>query len=84
MDAENEELFGESAIPKGYQWKDLNAVDGHELIKQYEETLGVLREQPNLIGTIFTKASNKIEAPVHLRKVITMIDEEQWLIMDVM
>ncbi len=25
MDAENEELFGESAIPKGYQWKDLNA-----------------------------------------------------------
>ncbi len=82
MDAENEELFGESAIPKGYQWKDLIAVDGLELIKQYEETLGVLREQSNLIGTIFTKASNKIEAPVHLRKVITMIDEEQWLIMD--
>ena len=82
MDAESEEMFGESAIPKGYQWKDLLAVDGHELIKQYEETLSVLREQPNLIGTIFTKAANKIEAPVHLRKVISMIDEEQWLIMD--
>ena len=82
MDAESEEMFGESAIPKGYQWKDLLAVDGHELIKQYEETLNVLREQPNLIGTIFTKAANKIEAPVHLRKVISMIDEEQWLIMD--
>ena len=81
MDSEKEELSGRSSIPAGYQWKDLLAVDGLELIRQYEETLSVLRQQPNLIGTIFTKASNKIEAPVHLRKVITMIDEEQWLIM---
>ena len=28
------------------------------------------------------KAQNKIDKPVYLRKVITLIDEEQWLVMD--
>ena len=83
MDAENVEMFGEeSAIPTGYQWNDLIALDGLDLVKQYEETLKLLSEQDNLIGTIYTKAQNKIDKPVYLKKVITMIDEEQWLIMD--
>ena len=83
MDAENTELFGEeSAIPVGYQWTDLNCLDGIELVEQYEATLKLLSEQENLIGTIYTKAQNKIDKPVYLKKVITMIDEEQWLIMD--
>jgi type I restriction enzyme M protein len=83
MDAENVEMFGEeSAIPTGYQWNDLIALDGLNLVKQYEETLKLLSEQDNLIGTIYTKAQNKIDKPVYLKKVITMIDEEQWLIMD--
>ena len=33
-------------------------------------------------GAINTKAQNKIDKPVYLKKVISMIDEEQWLIMD--
>ena len=41
-----------------------------------------IRDRDNLIGTIYTKAQNKIDKPVYLKKVITMIDEEQWLIMD--
>ena len=83
MDAENVEMFGEeSAIPTGYQWNDLISLDGLDLVKQYEETLKQLSEQDNLIGTIYTKAQNKIDKPVYLKKVITMIDEEQWLIMD--
>ena len=47
---------------------------------QYEETLDFLSRQDNLIGTIFTKAQNKIDKPVYLKKVITMIDEEDWLL----
>ena len=83
MDAENVEMFGEeSAIPDGYQWADLISLDGLELVRQYEETLKLLSEQENLIGTIYTKAQNKIDKPVYLKKVISMIDEEQWLIMD--
>lgn len=80
MDKENRELGEESAIPEGYQWEELTALDGTDLLKQYEETLDFLSRQENLIGTIFTKAQNKIDKPVYLKKVITMIDEEDWLL----
>lgn len=83
MDDENVKLFAEdSAIPEGYRWSDLIELDGLDLIEQYEKTLKELSEQPNLIGTIYTKAQNKIDKPVYLKKVITMINEEQWLVMD--
>ncbi len=83
MDDENVELFGEeSSIPVGHRWKDLTELDGFELVQQYENTLEHLSHMDNLIGTIYTKAQNKIDKPVYLKKVITMIDEEQWLIMD--
>ena len=83
MDAENEKLFEETSfIPEGYRWSNLIELDGLDLIEQYEKTLKILSEQDNLIGTIFTKAQNKIDKPVYLKKVISMIDEEQWLVMD--
>ena len=83
MDYENTEIFGdESAIPEGYRWSDLIELDGLDLIAQYESTLKKLSEEENLIGTIFVKAQNKIDKPVYLKKVITMINEEQWLVMD--
>lgn len=83
MDHENATLFGEpSAIPEGYRWDNLTQLDGLDLIAQYEQTLKRLSSEENLIGTIFVKAQNKIEKPVFLKKVITMIDEEQWLVMD--
>ena len=83
MDAENEKLFEEtSSIPEGYRWSNLIELDGLDLIEQYEKTLKILSEQDNLIGTIFTKAQNKIDKPVYLKKVISMIDEELWLVMD--
>ena len=83
MDDENVKLFAEdSAIPEGYRWSDLIDLDGLDLIEQYEKTLKELSEQANLIGTIYTKAQNKIDKPVYLKKVITMINEEQWLVMD--
>lgn len=83
MDDENTRLFGdESAIPQGYRWSNIIDLDGFDLLKQYEETLKRLSEEDNLIGTIFVKAQNKIDKPVYLKKVITMIDGEQWLVMD--
>lgn len=83
MDTENVEIFGEtSAIPEGYRWNDLTELDGLDLIEQYEKTLKLLSQEDNLIGTIYTKAQNKIDKPVYLKKVITLIDEENWLSMD--
>jgi len=83
MDDENVDLFDEdSAIPEGYRWKDLIELDGIDLLKQYEETLVKLSKEDGLIGTIFVKAQNKIDKPVYLKKVITLINDEQWLVMD--
>ena len=83
MDDENVQTFGEdSAIPEGYRWADLIDLDGLDLVKQYEHTLEELSGQDNLIGTIYTKAQNKIDKPVYLKKVITLINEESWLVMD--
>ena len=83
MDQERMDIFEEeSAIPDGYRWNDLIKEEGLDLLNQYNKTLDELKKQDNLIGTIFTQAQNKITQPVYLRKLITMIDGERWLIMD--
>lgn len=82
MDAEKEEYGLESFIPVGYKWSDLTSLSGTDLVKQYEKTLEVLSHEAGLIGTIFTKASNKIQTPVHLKKVIDMVSEENWYMLD--
>lgn len=83
MDDENVKIFGEdSAIPDGYRWEDLTNLDGLDLVMQYENTLEKLSQEQNLIGTIYTKAQNKIDKPVYLKKVITLINGESWLVMD--
>ncbi len=83
MDYENSELFEEeSSIPEEYRWDKLKSLDGTDLTEHYEKTLEALSRQPNLIGTIFTKAQNKIDKPVYLKKVISLIDSETWLSMN--
>lgn len=83
MDDENCELFDEeSEVPEGYRWKDLLELDGDDLVEKYEKTLSLLSRQENLIGTIYTKAQNKIDKPVYLKKVISLIHEQRWLSMD--
>ncbi|MDR1847995.1 MAG: type I restriction-modification system subunit M [Bacteroidales bacterium] len=82
MDDELVTLGGKSAIPTGYAWKDLIELDGLELLKQYENTLFELSKKDNLIGSIFTKAQNKIQQPVLLKRVISFIGEENWFAMD--
>lgn len=81
MDQEKEELGLGSAIPAGYKWNDLAELNGTDLIDKYEEILKELQKDNGLIGTIFTKATNKITTPVHLKKVITMVSEENWYMM---
>ena len=49
---------------------------------KYEEILGELSKDEGLIGTIFTKATNKIDRPVMLKKVIDMVSEENWYMME--
>ena len=82
MDQERvESLWEESAIPEGYRWNDLLAESGEDLVEQYEHTLDVLSRCDGLVGTIFTKAANRIQSPVYLEKLISFIDREDWLLM---
>lgn len=82
MDEEKEEMGLESTIPDGYKWKDLIALNGTDLIDKYEEILKELAKEDGLIGTIFTKASNKIDSPVKLAKIIEMVKSENWYMME--
>ena len=73
MDDEREAYGFESSIPEGYKWQDLLELSGEDLVDKYEEILDELAEKDGLIGTIFTKATNKIDRPVHK---LDSLDEE--------
>ncbi|MDB9428303.1 N-6 DNA methylase [Microcystis aeruginosa CS-555/01A07] len=63
-------------------WQSLRSKRGADLEAHY---LGILRElgqKKGLLGQIFTKAQNKIQDPAKLLKIITMIDEENWVMME--
>ena len=82
MDDEKEELGLGSSIPDGYKWSNLIQLSGTDLVDKYEEILDELSKDEGLIGTIFTKATNKIDRPVMLKKVIDMVSEENWYMME--
>lgn len=82
MDDEKEKLGLSSSIPDGYKWKDLAELSGQDLVDKYEEILKELSDTDGLIGTIFTKATNKIDRPAMLAKVIEMVSEENWYMME--
>ena len=82
MDSEKEELGLGSSIPEGCKWEDLQGVSGTDLVEKYEEILKELSKCAGVIGTIFTKASNKIDQPTKLAKVIEMVESENWYMME--
>ncbi len=82
MDSEKEDLGLGSKIPNGYKWKDFCTLNGQDLVDKYEEILRELSKQSGIIGTIFTKAANKIDRPAYLKKVIEMVAEQNWYMME--
>lgn len=78
MDSEAEALGLPSKIPEDCRWTNLVDLSGHELLKRYDAILERLSRETGLIGTIFSRAQNKITQPVHLAKVIEMVDAENW------
>src|SRR5271166_415562 len=70
-------------VPRGYDWTSLKALSGTALTDHYVEVLRKLREAGGLLADIFAQATPRFNNPVNLKRVIAMIDEEDWSSMDV-
>jgi len=69
----------EPLIPKGLDWESLKSKDGTELEAQYMKILQELGKKEGLLGLIFRKAQNKIQDPAKLKRLISLIDQENWV-----
>lgn len=84
MDQERVDNLNEpSLIPEKYRWNKLIKLDGSELTETYTKALSDLSKEEGIIGTIFSKAQNKIDEPAKLKKLFSMIDGETWIGLDI-
>jgi len=70
-------------IPKKYNWESLKKKAGIDLLDHYGDVLRKLREQPGLLGDIFTQAMPRFNNPINLKQLLNMIDKEEWTAMGV-
>jgi type I restriction enzyme M protein len=64
-------------------WGSLAEQSGPALTDHFTDILRALGQQPGLLGEVFTQAQNRFNNPVNLKRVIALIDEEDWSSMDV-
>ncbi len=64
-------------------WTPFVKKSGTELLDIFARILRALGRQPGLLGDIFTQAVPRFTNPVNLKKIINMIDEEDWSSMEV-
>ncbi len=69
-------------IPKEYNWESLSNKKGAELEDHYNLLLKNLSNQKGILGEIFIKSQNKIHDPAKLYRLIQMINDENWIIMN--
>ena len=70
-------------IPKGYDWNSLKEKSGEELKDHYIKLLGVFQKEPGILGDIFNQSMPRFNNAVNLKRLITLIDEEEWSAMNV-
>ncbi len=64
-------------------WQPFTETSGTDLIDAFAQIMRALSRQSGLLGDIFTQAMPRFTNPVNLKKVINMIDEEDWSAMEV-
>src|ERR1035441_6106081 len=70
-------------LPKKCDWESLKKESGTDLTDHYADLLRKLREEKGLLGDIFAQSMPRFNNPVNLKKLINLIDEENWAAMDV-
>lgn len=73
----------EIKVPKKYDWNSIKTKSGQALIDHYAVVLRELRKQKGILGDIFTDATSRFTQPVNLKKIINMVDGEDWTSLDV-
>ncbi|MCB1214829.1 MAG: SAM-dependent DNA methyltransferase [Deltaproteobacteria bacterium] len=65
-------------LPSGRCWMTLIKVPEEQLIAYYEETLKELGEKSRLFGEIFSQATSAFRHSINLKKLIQLIDQENF------
>lgn len=73
----------EISIPINCDWESLSHLEGDELLNHYSNILNILKNQDGILGDIFCQPIPRIQNPINLKKLITLIDNENWSNMDV-
>jgi type I restriction enzyme M protein len=73
----------EAIVPSNYNWQKLTSLDGDKLELQYRHTLENLAKEEKTLGIIFRKSQNKIQDPAKLKRLITLIESETWIGLDI-
>ncbi len=82
--ADERKMIGdESPIPEALGWSSLVRLDGEALENHYRHILTELGKGRGLIPTIFRKAQNRVQDPAKLKRLVTLIDGENWSRLDV-
>ena len=69
-------------IPKENNWETLRSKKGSELETHYTNTLRTLGQEKGMLGQIFMKSQNKFQDPAKLGRLIEMIDQENWVMLE--
>jgi type I restriction enzyme M protein len=72
----------ESKKPALCWGKLASASDDAKLARVYQESLRILSTSTGLLGLIFTKPQSKIEDAAKLRRLVRLVDEQEWSILD--
>jgi type I restriction enzyme M protein len=64
-------------------WPALEARSGTVLLDHFSDILRALSRQSGLLGDIFAQSTSRFSNPVNLKRIVALIDEEEWTGMDV-
>jgi type I restriction enzyme M protein len=70
-------------LPEDTDWPSLRKQSGTDLLDAYIEALRILGKQHGILGDIFSGAQSRFTNPVNLHKLIGLIDETEWIELDV-
>ena len=70
-------------IPSNCSWESIKNKSGQDLLDHYSDVLKNLRKEKGILGDIFTDATSRFTQAVNLKKLINMVDEEDWSALDV-